>query len=521
MRVYCTERAGKAPFVPISEGKVGMYVCGVTVYAPTHVGHARAAMTFDVVFRYLLHKGLAVHYVRNFTDVDDKIINKALDEGVDFLAIADRYIANFYEATDGMRMLRPDDEPRVSDYIDRILSMVAALIENGHAYAVGGDVFFEVSSKPDYGRLSKRKLEDQEEGSRVRVDSRKRHPHDFALWKSTKPGEPAWDSPWGPGRPGWHIECSAMSTGLLGEHFDIHGGGIDLVFPHHENEIAQTEGATETSPCVNYWLHNGHLTIASEKMSKSLDNFFEVTDILERYHPESLRLFFLSAQYRGPVDFSEESIQEAEQRLERLYGTLDGLDRALGNSIDRPGPEADGAWRRHHLYRNPADPLAEVDPTELSGPNRGLFHQIEGLMGRFDAAMDDDFNTAGALGQVFELVRRINRWLGGELDLSDTNLRAMAEGARDRLLQVGSVVGLFHEPAQAFFEGLRELRLGFLGMNEAEIENAIRMRTEARGNKDFAAADQIRDELAAKGVGLKDGPKGTTWIVERGLRPQN
>jgi len=517
IRVYNTQTRQKEPLDLIEPGRVRMYVCGVTVYAPTHVGHARAALTFDIVYRHLLRHGLSVHYVRNFTDVDDKIINKAIAEGVDFGEIAERYIDDFYRATDGIFLLRPDDEPRVSEYMDEILELVAKLIDKGHAYVVEGDVYYDVKSKPDYGRLSRRKLEDQEEGARVEVDQRKRHPFDFALWKSTKPGEPAWESPWGPGRPGWHIECSAMSTSLLGPQFDIHGGGIDLVFPHHENEIAQTEGATGLSPCVRHWLHNGHLSINHEKMSKSLGNFFRVGDIIVRYHPEALRLFFLSTHYRGPIDFSEDAIGEAEQRLERLYGCLALLDEQLGGSIHHPQPTAEGFWTRDQMYESVSDPLTDVRPESFEGAERGLFHQCEGLLQKFDAAMDDDFNTAGALGHIFDFVRKVNRWLAAKPDLSQTPSLRLAEAARDRLLQVGASLGIFHEPAAEFFDGLRDRRLSFLGLDETEIEDAIARRLGARQDRDFAAADSIRDELLARGVGLKDSPTGTTWTVQRGL----
>lgn len=521
IRVYNTETRKKEPLELIEPGRVRMYVCGVTVYAPTHVGHARAALTFDIVYRHLLRRNLEVHYVRNFTDVDDKIIDKAIAEGVEFTEIAERYIEDFYLATDGIFLLRPDDEPRVSDYMDQILELVAKLIENGHAYAVDGDVYYDVKSKADYGRLSRRKLEDQEEGARVEVDERKRHPFDFALWKSTKPGEPAWDSPWGPGRPGWHIECSAMSTSLLGPQFDIHGGGIDLVFPHHENEIAQTEGATGQTPCVRHWLHNGHLGVNQEKMSKSLGNFFRVSDIIVRYHPESLRLFFLSTHYRGPIDFSEEAIDEAEQRLERLYGCLGLLDQRLGGSIYHPQPSSEGFWTREQLYQPTSDPLSDAPAEAFEGAERGLFHQCEGLLNKFDSAMDDDFNTAGALGHVFDFVRKVNRWLASEPELTQGPQQKLAEAARDRLLRVGASLGLFHEPAAEFFDGLRDRRLGFLGIDEAEIEDAIQRRLKAREARDFPAADAIRDELIERGVGLKDGPAGTTWVVQRGLSLSN
>jgi cysteinyl-tRNA synthetase len=520
VRLYNSETRSKEPLETLEPGKVLLYVCGVTVYSEAHVGHIRAALSFDIVLRHLLARGYQVKYVRNFTDVDDKIINKALAEGVGFRDIASRYEDDYHWATDTLYMLRPDHEPRVSEYMDEIVAMTSALVENGHGYVIDGDVYYDVSSRADYGRLSGRRLEDQEQGARVEVDTRKRHPFDFALWKSSKPGEPCWDSPWGPGRPGWHIECSVMSSALLGDQFDIHGGGIDLIFPHHENEIAQTEGATGAHPCVRHWMHNGHLTIRSEKMGKSLGNFFGVGDIIVRYHPESLRLFYLTAHYRAPLDFSEQSVQEAEARLERLYGTLADLDRRLGNSIPVPAPCEDGSWSSEQLYQSPGDPLASLRGEDFEAAERGLFHQCEGLMGRFGDAMDDDFNTAGALGHVFDFVRKVNRWLGSDPDLESPPRRGLAEAARDRLLQTGATLGIFHEQAEPFFVALRARRLAYLGIDENEIQAAIEQRLQARKDRDFAAADAIRDELVGRGIGLKDGPDGTTWTVQRALAAQ-
>ena len=517
LHVYNTLSRTKEPLKTAEPGKVRMYVCGVTVYAPSHVGHARASFSFDVVFRYLLHRGYDVTFAKNFTDVDDKIITKAEEEGVDFCVITDRYIEDFYRAMDGIFVLRPDHEPRCTEHIEGIVEMTRTLVDKGHAYEVDGDVYFAIETMPDYGKLSRRRLEDQAEGARVDVDTRKRHPFDFALWKSVKPGEPSWPSPWGDGRPGWHIECSVMSSALLGESFDIHGGGIDLVFPHHENEIAQSECAFGSSPWVPTWMHNGHLTIDACKMSKSLGNIFAVSDLIARYHPESLRMFYLSAGYRAPLDYNEAAMNDAEQRLERLYSSLGELDRRLGGAIARPTADADGGWRRPHLYRPDADPLdAITDPGVLAGPERGLFEQTRRLMDKFGQAMDDDFNTAGALGHLFDYVRRFNKWLASDPDLSRPELRAIAEAARDRFMRMGAVFGLFHETSEAFFAGLRERRLSFVGMTSEEIEAAIVRRNDARTRKDWAAADVIRDELIERGIGLKDGADGTGWVVLRG-----
>ncbi|MBJ94650.1 MAG: cysteine--tRNA ligase [Rickettsiales bacterium] len=521
MRLYNSEIRAKEELETLSPGTVLLYVCGVTVYAEAHVGHIRAALSFDIVLRHLLSRGYEVKYVRNFTDVDDKIINKAIEEGVGFREIAGRYEEDYHWATDSLFMLRPDHEPRVSEYMDEIIVMVGQLIDNGHGYVVDGDVFYSVASCPDYGRLSGRRLEDQEQGARVDVDSRKRHPFDFALWKSSKPGEPCWDSPWGPGRPGWHIECSVMSSELLGERFDIHGGGIDLIFPHHENEIAQTEGATGHGPCVRHWMHNGHLTVNSEKMGKSLGNFFGVGDIIVRYHPESLRLFYLTAHYRAPLDFSEQAVQEAEARLERLYGALAELDRMLGDHVELRPARADGSWGREHLYAPVEDPLQTLDPSLFDGAERGLFHQCEKVLERFGEAMDDDFNTAGALGHLFDFIRKVNRWLGGEPDFSVVARVQLARAARDRILRAASTLGVLNERAESFFSGLRERRLRWLGIEEREIQQAIDKRLEARSQRDFAAADRIRDQLAERGIALKDSPQGTTWTVQRDLSPRS
>jgi len=516
VQLYNTLTGRKETLETLQPGKVRMYVCGDTVYAPSHVGHARAKLAFDTVYRYLTYRGYDVFYARNFTDIDDKIIHCASEEGVDFRVITERYIDLFYKGMDAMYVLRPDVEPRCTDHIPGIIAMNEVLIEKGHAYSIDGDVYFHVPSMPTYGRLANRKLEDQEEGARVDVDSRKKHPFDFALWKSSKPGEPSWDSPWGPGRPGWHIECSVMSTAELGTHFDIHGGGIDLVFPHHENEIAQSECAHGDGEWVRYWMHNGHLTIDSTKMSKSLGNTFTVTDIIARYHPEALRLFYLSAQYRGPQDYNEDSMSESEQRLERLYRTLADLDTRIGTTVDRPQAAPGQGWRADQLYLPQTDLLDTVDPSVYDGPQRGLFEQTRRFMERVEQFMDDDFNTAGALGQLFDFVRRLNKWLATDPDLSRPELQTLAVAARDRFYRIGAILGIFHEDAAGFFDGLRDRRLSFLGITEAEIDEVIALRKEARVNKDWAESDRLRDAIEGRGVVLKDGPEGTTWTVARG-----
>ncbi len=363
----------KEEFVPVTPGEVKMYVCGVTVYDMCHIGHARSIVLFDVIYRYLKYKNFAVTYVRNFTDVDDKIINRARERGEDWKTLAERYIREFYTDMDALGCLRPTHEPRATDHIRHIQELIRRLIENGYAYEADGDVMFSVERFHGYGKLSGKKIEDLVAGARVEVDEKKRSPLDFALWKAAKPGEPFWESPWGPGRPGWHIECSAMSMHLLGEHFDIHGGGADLTFPHHENEIAQSESVAG-APFAKYWIHNGFVNIRQEKMSKSLGNVLNIRDILQEIHPEVLRLFLLSSHYRSPLDYNDTSVKEAATGLHRLYSSLASLD-ALGG---------DGA----------ADSLPPA---------------LDDIRAKFCEAMDDDFNTPRCLALLFDAARAINR----------------------------------------------------------------------------------------------------------------
>jgi cysteinyl-tRNA synthetase len=446
----------KEPFVPIQPGKVRMYVCGMTVYDYCHLGHARVMVVFDVVCRYLRSRGYEVTYIRNITDIDDKIINRANERGEPFTDLTERFIAAMHEDSEALGVLPPSEEPRATGHMGEILAMIRALIDKGYAYvAENGDVYYAVASFPGYGKLSGKDPEDLRAGARVEVGEAKRDPLDFALWKAAKPGEPAWDSPWGPGRPGWHIECSAMSTCALGNHFDIHGGGADLQFPHHENEIAQSEGATG-EPFVNVWMHNGFVRVNEEKMSKSLGNFFTVREILERYRPEEVRYFILTSQYRSPLNYDDEHLQGARGALTRLYTALRGLPAAE--------PAGGDAFRE-----------------------------------RFQAAMDDDFNTPEALAVLFDLVREINRVRAGD------EAGAAALGAELRAL--GDVLGILHDDPDAYLRG------GFAdgGLDDAAIEDLIRRRAEARGAKQWAEADRIRDELQAAGVVLEDGAGGTTW----------
>jgi len=476
LSVFNTMGSRKEPFEPLVPGKVRMYVCGVTVYDLCHIGHARANVAFDIIVRYLRYAGYEVTYVRNFTDIDDKIIRKANQEGIPFAEVTKKYIDAFYEDFDRLGLLRPDAEPKATEHIPEIVALVARLVERGKAYEVGGDVYYSVKGFPGYGKLSGKNVEDLLSGARVDVDERKNDPLDFALWKASKPGEPAWDSPWGPGRPGWHIECSAMSMKHLGETFDIHGGGKDLVFPHHENEIAQSEAATG-KPFARYWLHNGFVNIDNEKMSKSLGNVFTLRDILRKVRPEALRFFFASSHYRSPIDYSDRSLAEAKAGLDRLYRVKEKAEacRAAG-AAPLPPPEG------------------EVAAPLLSAP------------ARFGEAMDDDFNTAAALGHLFDAVRALNRLAPAEPAAEREKAGRFLAGY-DLLAPMFDVLGLLRDPSAEHFQSA-----GADGrMPEGEILDRIEARRAARAGKRYADADRIRKELEASGVLLEDGKGGTTW----------
>jgi cysteinyl-tRNA synthetase len=432
----------------------------MTVNDLCHLGHARVLVVFDVVYRYLKRAGFDVTYVRNITDIDDKIIRRAAENGEPIDALTDRYIDAMHEDAAALGVLPPDAEPRATAHMEEIVAMIERLLANGHAYSAdNGDVYYAVASFPGYGRLSGKDPQDLRAGARVEVGEAKRDPLDFALWKASKPGEPAWDSPWGPGRPGWHIECSAMSTSCLGNHFDIHGGGADLQFPHHENEIAQSEGATG-EPFVNVWMHNGFVRINEEKMSKSLGNFFTVREILARYQPEEIRYFILTSHYRSPLNYDDEHLDNARAALTRLYTALRGLPAAQAGTDAAVG-----------------DPYRQ----------------------RFDAAMDDDFNTPEALAVLFDLAREINR-------VRDDD-PASASALAARLRELGAALGLLGQDAEAYLRA----GVGGQGPSDGEIEALIRRRADARGDRDFAEADRIRDELQQAGVVLEDGSAGTTW----------
>jgi cysteinyl-tRNA synthetase len=466
---YNTRSRRKETFEPLQPGKISMYVCGVTVYDRCHVGHARSLIFFDSVVRYLRWRGYEVLFVRNITDIDDKIINRANERGVAWDELGATYTEAMHRDMEALGCLMPDIEPRATEHIEEMLALITELERRDLAYKVGeGDVYFSVGDFRDYGRLSRRDLEEMEAGARVEVDRRKRGPMDFALWKSAKPGEPSWDSPWGAGRPGWHLECSAMSTKYLGQPFDIHGGGEDLIFPHHENEMAQSCGATDKE-FVRYWLHHAFVRIDQEKMAKSLGNAFAIEDVLKEVEAEGLRLHLLSTQYRSPLDFSADGIAESTRALVRAYETIARAEDA-------------GVVAPVYAYDDEdASPVVEC--------------------------MDDDFNTARAVAVAFESVREVNR----HLDAGRTAATARPLGL---IKAVGAGIGLFGRPAADFLESYRARGADKSGVDPAQIEQLIADRKAARGSKDWAAADRIRDELAARNIILEDGPEGTTWKLK-------
>ena len=456
LRIYNTLARAKEEFRPIEPGHVRMYVCGMTVYDYCHLGHARVLVAFDVVARYLRSLGYRVTYVRNITDIDDKIIARANENGEDFRALTQRFTELMHDDCRALGVLAPDVEPRATHYIGPIVSMVERLLETGAAYlGTNGDVYYDVSAFRAYGALSDRRIEDLRSGARVEVDEAKDDPLDFVLWKASKPGEPSWESPWGPGRPGWHIECSAMSTSCLGHHFDIHGGGMDLQFPHHENEIAQSEAATGRK-FVNVWMHNGFVRIDDEKMSKSLGNFFTLRSVLTHFPAEAVRCFMLSSHYRSPLNYADSHLRQAYASVRRLYTALRGLD----------GPE--------------------------EAPD-------EDWLARFRTAMDDDFNTPEAISVLFDLAHEINRLRGPD----PSRARTLAATLR----ALGGVLGLLGADPDAWLRGAATGE----GPDDGEIEAMIAKRTEARARRDWTEADRLRDELIAAGVVLEDGAQGTVW----------
>ncbi|MDG9667447.1 cysteine--tRNA ligase [Hahella sp. CR1] len=463
LKIYSSLSQQKEEFKPIQAGKVGIYVCGMTVYDYCHLGHARVLVCFDIITRYLRAKGYDVNYVRNITDVDDKILNRARDNGESVDALTARFIDAMHEDERALGVLSPSAEPRATGHIGEIIAMIQRLMDKGYAYhASNGDVYYAVEQFADYGKLSKQKLDEIRAGARVEVDAEKRSPADFVLWKAAKPGELSWSSPWGEGRPGWHIECSAMSTQCLGDTFDIHGGGPDLKFPHHENEIAQSEAATGCK-YVNYWMHAGPVRVDKRKMSKSLGNFFTIREILDRYPAEVVRYFIVSSHYRSAIDYSDLALNEARSGLERLYNTFRELYGELG--------------------------AVSVDES-----------LVEEYRERFHQAMDDDFNTSSAVAVLFDMAKAVN--------VAKKEDRVKALSLAKGMIDLAEVLGLLQANPESVMQGENE-EVGGLGV--AEIEDYIAQRNAARANKDFAESDRIRDLLKDKGVLLNDAREGTTW----------
>ena len=466
--IYDSMSGQKRPFIPLQAGKVGMYVCGMTVYHYCHIGHARVMIGFDVVVRWLRHIGYDVNYVRNITDIDDKIIQRANDNGETIGELTARFIAAMHEDADALGCLRPNSEPKATDHIEDMQSLINTLITKNIAYqGKSGDVYYAVEKFADYGKLSKRRLSDMQAGASERVttgETDKHNPFDFVLWKSAKPSEPNWQSPWGIGRPGWHIECSAMSTCCLGDTFDIHGGGHDLQFPHHENEIAQTEGATGKT-YANNWMHVGFVNVDGEKMSKSLGNFFTIREVMQNFHPETIRFFILSSHYRSPINFSDTALKEAHTSLSRLYQALKAAEALT-------------------------QPPSDIDPTVYEAP--------------FNQAMCDDFNSAGAVSVLFGLARDINK----AIHLGTAQGDAQAAALAVLLKALATPLNILQLAPSAFLQA----QIGEAeGLSDSDIEAQIEARKQAKAAKDFAKADQIRSDLKAQGIELEDSKDGTTW----------
>ncbi len=463
MRIFNTLTREKQEFRPIEPGKVKIYACGPTVYNYIHIGNARPLCVFDVLRRYLEYRGYEVTFVQNFTDIDDKIIKRANEEGTDYKTVSEKYIKEFWTDADGLNFKHATIHPKATENIEKIIEIVSGLIENGHAYEVDGDVYFSTNTFKEYGKLSHQPLEELEAGARIMVGDIKRDPMDFALWKAAKPGEPYWDSPWGKGRPGWHIECSAMNLRYLGENIDIHCGGLDLIFPHHENEIAQSECFTG-KPFANYWMHNGYINVDNVKMSKSLGNFFTVRDVAEKYGYEPIRYLMISSSYRSPINYSTDIIEQCKASLTRLYTCRDSLDFELKNSAQ-----------------------GELDPDVKA--------QLDSRIEQFNTALDDDLNTADGIAAVFDLVRDINSSVLGVNASKET-----IEYAINVFDTLTGVLGLVYNRKA--------------DDSDAEIDALIEERTKARAEKNWALADKIRDELKAKGIVLEDTPKGVKWHRE-------
>ncbi len=486
VKIYNTISRKKELLKPVEPGHVKLYVCGITSYDYCHIGHARSALAFDMIVRYLRYRGYKVTYIRNFTDIDDKIIKRAAEQDTTTEELANRFIDEFYVDMDKLGVERPTMEPKATEHIQEMIDLISELIAKDMAYPAGGDVYYSVNSFSGYGKLSGRNLEDMQAGARISVNDNKNNPMDFVLWKASKPGEPSWESPWGAGRPGWHIECSAMSRKYLGDTFDIHGGGQDLIFPHHENELAQSEGAND-KPFVNMWIHHGFVTIRDEKMSKSLGNFLTIRDILEHYHPEVLRFFIFSTQYRNPLDFSEAAMQDAMTGLDRLYQCVAAVERLVENCSDSAAPVT-----------------SEKDRKKLGSMEE-----------RFQKAMDNDFNTALAQGVLFETVKILNKVLRQLPEIPARVDHDLLSSTTATMKKLAAIMGLLQEDANEYLAAKKAAILADIDISEEEIQSLIQKRNQAREVKDWARSDAIRDRLLEQGIELKDGPEGTGWTVKR------
>ena len=462
MKIFNTKTRQKEEFVPIEEGKVRMYVCGPTVYNFFHIGNARTFIVFDTIRKYLEYRGYDVTFVQNFTDIDDKMINKANEEGTTVKELGDRYINEYFTDADGLNIKRADVNPRATEYMEKIVSFIEELIQKGFAYDVDGDVYFETKKFESYGKLSGQNIEDLQSGARISVDERKKDPMDFAIWKSAKEGEPAWPSPWGEGRPGWHIECSCMAQDILGDTIDIHGGGSDLTFPHHENEVAQSEARTGKE-FVNYWMHSAYLNIDNKKMSKSLNNFITARDALAKYDSEVIRLFMLQAHYRNQLNFSADLLESTKASLERMYNAISHLENLI----------------------------SEVSREEMSKDEVAFEKKLKEHKDKYISKMDDDFNTADAISVIFDLVKDINSELGVE------SSKTIVMQALELMRELGGALGILQKSTK--------------GSLEDEIEELIAQRQQARKDRDWALADKIRDDLKERGIVLEDTPQGVRW----------
>lgn len=466
MKVYNTLTRKKEEFVTLKPGEVSMYVCGPTVYNFFHIGNARTFIVFDTVRRYLEYRGYKVKFVQNFTDIDDKMIKRANEENTTVRELGDRYIAEYYKDADALNIERATVNPRATEFIGHIIDFVKVLVDKGYAYEIDGDVYFSTKKFQGYGKLSGQNLEDLQAGARISVDERKKDPMDFAVWKSQKPGEPAWDSPWGPGRPGWHIECSSMAYNLLGETIDIHAGGTDLIFPHHENEIAQSESRTG-KPFARYWMHAAFINVDNKKMSKSLNNFFTAREILEEYDPDVIRLFMLSGHYRTQINFSKELLDSSKSAMERLYNSIGNLENLLD----------------------------EVKTDELKEEEKAFAEKLKEYKAKYIEKMDDDFNTADALAVIFDMVKDIN------INININSSKDLIKMYLDAVRELGKPLGMLQQSTK---ESL-----------ESEIESLIEQRQKARKEKNWAMADKIRDDLKARGITLEDTPQGVRWFLKK------